>query len=39
MMQYEEPLPWGRSSTTEAVLKGLVNDGLLPLNTNPSRPA
>ena len=38
MVQIEEPLPWGRSSTTEAVLEGLVAERLLPLNTNPSRP-
>ena len=38
MVQYEEPLPWGRSSATEAVLKGLVSDGLLPPNSDPSRP-
>ena len=38
MAQYEEPLPWGKSSATEAVLKGLVNDGLLPPNSDPSRP-
>ena len=38
MVQYEEPLPWGMSSATEAVLKGLVGDRLLPPNTDPSRP-
>ena len=38
MVQYEEPLPWVKSSATEAVLKGLVGDGLLPPNTDPSRP-
>ena len=38
MVQYEEPLPWGKSSATEAVLKGLVDDGLLPPNTDPSWP-
>ena len=38
MAQYEEPLPWGKSSATEAILKGLVDDGLLPPNTGPSRP-
>ena len=37
MAQYEEPLPWGKSSTTEVVLQGLVNDGLGPPNTDPSR--
>ena len=37
-MQYEKPLPWWKSSVTEAVLKGLVGDGLLPPNTNLSRP-
>ena len=39
MVQYDEPLPWGMSSATEAVLKGLVGDRLLPPNTDPSRPA
>ena len=38
MAQIEEPLLWGRSSATEAVLKGLVDKRLLPLNTNSSRP-
>jgi hypothetical protein len=38
MAQYEEPLPWGKSSATEVVLQGLVNDGLLPPNTDLSRP-
>jgi len=38
MVQYEEPLPWGKSSATEAVLKGLVSDGLLPPNSDPLRP-
>ena len=38
MVQYEEPLPRGKSSATKAVLKGLVGDGLLPPNTDPSRP-
>jgi len=38
MAQIEEPLPWGRSSATEAVLEGLVAERHLPLNTNPSRP-
>ena len=38
MVQYKEPLPWGVSSATEAVLKGLVGDRLLPPNTDPSRP-
>ena len=38
MAQIEEPLPWGRSSATEAVLEGLVTERLLPLNTNPMRP-
>ena len=38
MTQYGEPLPWGKSSATEAVLRGLVDEGLLPPNTNPSRP-
>ena len=38
MVQYEEPLPRGKSSATKAVLKELVGDGLLPPNTDPSRP-
>jgi len=38
MVRYEELLPWGRSSTTEAVLEGLVGDGLLQPNTVSSRP-
>ena len=38
MAQIEELLLWGRSSATEAVLEGLVSDGLLPPNSDPSRP-
>jgi len=38
MAQYEEPLLWGKSSATEAVLQGLVDEGFLPPNTDPSWP-
>ena len=38
MVRIEEPLPWGKSTATAAVLEQLVNDRLLPLNTNPARP-
>ena len=38
MVLYEEPLPWGKFSPTEAVLQALVDEGLLPPNTDPSRP-
>jgi hypothetical protein len=38
MAQIEEPLPWGKSSATEAALQGLVDEGLLLPNVDPSRP-
>ena len=38
MAQCEEPLPWGKYSATKAVLKGLVINGLLPPNSDLSRP-
>ena len=34
MVQFAEPAPWGKSTTTAAVLEALVNEGLLPPNTN-----
>ena len=38
MARIEEPLPWGKSTATAAVLEQLVADRLLPTNTNSSRP-
>jgi hypothetical protein len=38
MAQLAEPTPWGRSTADAAVLEMLVTDGLLPPNTDPSRP-
>ena len=34
-----EPVPWGKSTATEAVLEQLVADRLLPMNISPERPA
>ena len=34
-----EPLPWGKSTATEAVLEQLVVDWLLPMNASSERPA
>ena len=39
MSDVEEPLSWGKSTTTEAVLEQLVDDRLLPVNINSERPA
>jgi hypothetical protein len=39
MSNVQEPLPWGRSSATVAVLEQLVADRLLPVNTNSGAPA
>jgi len=39
MADVQEPLPWGRSTATEAVLGRLVEDRLLPLNPNSGAPA
>ena len=38
MSRTEEPLPWGKSTATATALEQLVNDILLPLNTNSERP-
>jgi len=38
MADIQEPLPWGRSTATEAVLERLVEDRLLPLNPNSGAP-
>ena len=34
----QEPLPWGKSTATEAALQQLVVERLLPLNNNEDRP-
>ena len=39
MSDVREPLPWGKSTATEAVLEQLVADWLLPMNINSERPA
>ena len=39
MSDVQEPLPWGRSSATVAVLEQLVADRVLPLNPNSGAPA
>ena len=39
MSDVREPLPWGKSTTTEAVLEQLVADRLLPMNISSERPA
>jgi len=38
MTQIEEPLPWGKSTATVAVLEQLADERLLPPNTDPLRP-
>ena len=38
MADVQEPLPWGRSTATEAVLERLVEDRLLPLNPDSGAP-
>ena len=39
MSDVQEPLPWGKSTATEAVLEQLVVDRLLPMNISSERPA
>ena len=39
MSDVREPLPWGKSTATEAVLEQLVADRLLPMNISSERPA
>ena len=39
MSDIQEPLPWGKSSATVAVLEQLVADRLLPLNPDSGAPA
>ena len=39
MSDVQEPLPWGKSTTTTAVLEQLVAERLLPVNINSERPA
>jgi hypothetical protein len=39
MSDVREPLPWGKSTATEAVLEQLVADRLLPMNMSSERPA
>ena len=39
MSDVQEPLPWGKSTATEAVLEQLVADRLLPMNISSERPA
>ena len=34
MSDVQEPLPWGKSTATEAVLEQLVAERLLPVNNN-----
>ena len=38
MSDVQEPLQWGRSTATAAVLEQLVADKLLPVNINSKRP-
>ena len=38
MAPLADPAPWGWSTADEAFLKTLVADGVLPPNTDPSRP-
>ena len=38
MSDVQEPLPWGKSTATAAVLEQLVADRLLPVNINSERP-
>ena len=38
MAWYEEPAPWVKSIATTVALEALVDEGLLPPNTEPSRP-
>ena len=39
MSDIREPVPWGKSTATEAVLEQLAADRLLPMNISPERPA
>ena len=39
MSDVQEPLPWGTSTATVAVLEQLVAERLLPTNFNSERPA
>ena len=39
MSDVQEPLSWGNSTATKAVLEQLVDDRLLPVNINSERPA
>ena len=39
MSDVQEPLPWGKSNATAAVLEQLVAERLLPANINSERPA
>ena len=39
MSDVQEPLSWGKSTATAAVLEQLVTDRLLPVNINSERPA
>ena len=38
MVQLADPVPWGRSTADTALQESLVADGVLPPNTDPSRP-
>ena len=39
MSEAQEPLPWGRSTATAAVLEQLATERLLPINHDSERPA
>ena len=39
MSDIREPVPWGKTTATEAVLEQLAADRLLPMNISPGRPA
>ena len=39
MSDVQEPLSWGKSTATAAVLEQMVADRLLPVNINSERPA
>ena len=39
MSDIREPVPWGKSTATKAVLEQLVTDQLLPMNISSERPA
>jgi len=39
MSDVQEPLSWGESTATTAVLEQLVTDRLMPVNINSERPA